>query len=626
MKKIAVIGGNLLGCATTLDLALIEEYDRRVFTDSADSFSVTLFERESRLGGHGLKSLHLDNDTIVEVGSYTTLPVPPGTYLSDLISTVNDGLGTIALGTRRIAIPGATSKRRGKVDSAHMSSAWEWGSYGRVVRSFAVWDWQADAYHLIHEGWTLLDLLHRVMKNEIWRSLVLGAFIWSVNQMMAARGRLNRAIMLAQCVVLGAVLLFGPGRVVASWQRNYTFWGSTLPMMWNYGITSAISRGSTLGFVKHLTEMNTKNASTCAVSVGRLMDRTGLEPYLRGSGDDYVRKFKYDRDFTSRFMAPIIACVYQGAKLSEVSSLASHFALIDADYSNSDTAQRLCTVKGGNESLCKALLETAKDTMSVECKLGTAVKMIVHRENGGYLVRYGDGQEESFDGVVLCASPQEDEMVIETPLGSSLRELLGYDRDLEAAEVHKEQEAEYMASENGAGMGDEEAPVDEGSCSHLAIVLGSAKPEFFRMVKESRIPDLVQINHAPGVARFERIREVDEEDTGVYRVICGEKFREDLLGEMFEEGAQIQHFDKVKKSVYGHRPIPLNKAIDECFPFIVLGNRFVYAAATDKLAKHPEMDAISAVNAASLFSSAVKWSEGEKDDGEEEQSSGDVAE
>lgn len=618
--KIAVIGGNLLGCATTLDLALVEEHDKRVFASSS-THAVTLFDRLPSLGGHSFRSVHIGPSLRVEVGGYRSLPLPPGSFLSDLVAAANDARGTVSILGRVFAIPGAVAARRGRARAVVLRRPWDRGTHARLIRSFAAWDWRDDAYHFHHKGWSMLDLLYRFLDNAIWRSLTLAALLWSVTKLNQTRGTVPRAVVLAQCLVLLAVFLFSPKDVVRSWQRNYSFWGTTLPTLWEYGITPAISRGSTIGFVKMLRDMNEKNVATCSASVSTLVKRAGIEAYIRGSGEDYTRIFKYNTDFVQRFLAPVVGWQYGGAKLSEISSLASHFAMLDADFSNSDAAERLQVVTPENASLCTALVDAARSTMEVNVKLDTQVTDILYdEESKNYKVVYGDSESELFEGVVLCASPREGEMTIETPLGTTISELLGYDRDTEAADEHASQEAEYVASQSTEGVAQVEAAVSPVSCSHLAVVVGSAKPGFFRFNSEKDIPDLVQISHAPGVSRFERIRESSNESPGVYTVLCGADFQSGgLFEEIFEEGADLKHLEAVPKSVYKHNPIPTDKDVDDCFPNIVLGNRFIYAAATDKCAKHPEMDAISAVNAASLLSEAIKWSLVDAEgDGEEE--------
>lgn len=389
-------------------------------------------------------------------------------------------------------------------------------------------------------------------------------------------------------------------------------------MLFKHGISPAISRGSSLGLAKHFADMNTKNIATCSVSVANLVNRAALEPYLRSTANDYVRKFKYDPTFVDRYIAPVVAWHYQGAQLGEVNSLASGFTLLDSDFANADANVRLSTISPDNATLCTALIQAASATLNVDVKLTTTVTRVEYKEaESKYVLTYGNAQTAEFDGVVLCASPKEGDMIIDTSVGNSLSELLGYDRDTQAAGGHMEDEARNVADRAEEHIaGDKEPAVAAATCSHFAVVVGKANASFFRFSEESHIPDLVQITHAPGCSRFERIREYCDNMPGVYTVLCGPDFESSgLFSEMFEDESELRYHEAMSESRYTHSAVPEGKEIDDCMPYIVLGNRFVYAAATRRLAKHPEVDAMSAVNTASLFSRAVEWASSEKEDG-----------
>lgn len=610
--KIAVIGGNLLGCATTLDLALVQEHDKRKFPDSTeDPFSVTLFEQTPRLGGNSFKSIPIDDSLRVEVGTHRTLSPYPNTFLSDLIATATDTKSTISVFNRRIPIPGYTQARRGSPSAIPKSYPWRTGSNRRAIRTFAAWDWHDNTYHLRHRGLPLLDFLHKIFDNHIWRSLALVALLWKMRQLNSTNGIVPRAIALAQVVQLLFVFVLSPRVIISYWQRQYAFWATTLPLLYTHGITPAIARGSSIGFIKHLGDMNSKNAATCSVSLDAFVKRTGLDTYIRGSGEDFVRKFQYNRNFVDRYLAPIVGWQYAGANLNEVSSLAVHFALLDGDFCNLDVTKQFCTIQPENAAICPSFIEAARKTMPVEVNLATKVTAIVLVEaSTQYRVSYGNGQSDLFDGIVMCASPMGSDITIETSLGSCVSELFGYERNAAAAEEYTMQEAEYIASTEGNDTPENMA--DPQSCSHFAVVVGCANPNFFRLCKETDIPDLVQITRAPGVSRFERIRGVLPHKPGVYTILCGSDLQSSgLIKEMFHDGAEIRYFQPTLKSKYKHCPVPEKKSMDQCVPYMVLGNRFVYAAATDSLADHPEIDAISAVNASSLFSKVVEWSDAE---------------
>lgn len=616
--RIAVVGGNLLGAATVADLALVQEHDERKFGNADRSgFHITLFERDARLGGNSLRSVVVDG-VHVEVGTARTLPLTNGSFLADLAALANGERGTYAIAGRRFRIPGETCIPRGVAGAATPVRPWAMGSYGFLVRSFGAWDWASDEYILIHRGWAVLDTARKLFNNSMWRSVFLAMFFWSARRLSEAESFVARGNALTASFFFLVFAVLSPKYIVEMWQRQYTFWGSTIPMLVKHGITAGIARGSTIGFLKHMADVNKKNAATCSISVGALLVRTGLEPYVRGTGEDYVKKFQYEKSFVDYYMAPVVALANSGADMAGVNSLASHFAMLQGDFANSEVADRFAQITPDNATICGALVDAARANVKVDVKLNSAVERIsLDSSDTTYTITYAGGQTAVFDGVVLCASPGEDEMRIETAVSSSLSELLGYDRDAAVGEELLGEPAATEAEEPENDAVAQDPGTELESCSHLAVVLGIASASFFRFNSEKLIPDVVQITHCQRCTQFERVREVSAEQNGIYVVHCGSDFESSgMLEEMFEDGAELKYYQPRGGSKYSLAAVPMNMALDYAMPYVVLGTRFVYAAATDRLSKHPELDAMSAINAASLFSVAVAWESGENEHGE----------
>lgn len=563
----------------------------------------------------------MDDHLQVEVGTYRTLPLIPGTHLSHLVNVANDTIATFSLFGRRLPIPGSTATRRGRPNSLPIHSIWNAGTYNRVVRSFITLDCHNASFHLKHSGWKLLDLLHTLLSNNIWRSLALAFLLSNIHALRDDIGVMNRAIGVIRVVIALLLVILSPKRMVAIWQTQHTFWATTLTMLWTYGITPAISRGAVVGFAKHISDMQAKNAASFCASVGELTRRCGLNAYLRGTGADYTRMFKYNAKFVNRFIAPVIAHENHGAKLSEVSSLAANFAMLDADPMNQDACTRLASLKPNNAALCHALVECARATMEVNVRFQQSVTEIITKCDGQtYDILLEDGTTGTFDGVILCISPREGEFVISTENHVNLSQLLGYESDAKATEQFSEQESAYRASHN-LGEDADVSPVLTTSCSHVAVVVGRLKASYFHFGDEQHVPDFTQLVNASGVSRVERVREWTLERAGVYIVTCGETFTTDgSVEEMFEhngEGdqhADVLYYGIVSRKGFSHSALPEAAGVDDCTPPIVLGPKFVNASALECLAKHPEVDAIAAVNAASLFSRVVTWSRGDGDD------------
>ena len=101
---------------------------------------------------------------------------------------------------------------------------------------------------------------------------------------------------------------------------------------------------------------------------------------------------------------------------------------------------------------------------------------------------------------------------------------------------------------------------------------------------------------------------IDDDATVVYVMNGSKKFvSEKVVEEMFEDPAKVVHYEKVALTFYWARPVAQGITVNDSMPPLVLETRFAYAAAARAVATHPEMDAMAALNAASLFSRAVNW-------------------
>jgi len=617
--RIAVVGGGLLACSTVANLSLVQEIDSARSADQdkkkvAEKHTVTLFCREDHPGGHDFRSVSVHDDdnilssTSVEVGLYRTLPHVQGSYLADLLELANGEAGTISVFGRRLRIPGFSRVMRGRRGAAPSLTPWASGSYGRLIRSSAVWDFAKDDYSPIHKGWPLLDLMRKLLSNELWRAACVAAFCWAVRRVLKLEGHLARGQGLVLCVVLLAPVILSPAGIVELWQRTYSFWGSTFPALITHGLTAGIARGSTEGFFKAMADNNLKNRATCARSIGELVRRTGLEPYVRGSGNDYTNKFKYDAEFVKRYIAPFVDTGYptSTAGFEGINSLACHFSLYDADYSNSDAHKRITRITPGNVALCQGLIDAAKATTPVDVKYNCAVEQIEYDETKDvYTITTNNNRKFLVDAVILAECPEDKHALSLGSDSEDLEHLLGYGED---GDAQNKSTSESTAS------------------SHIAVVQGVASASFFRFSSEKHIPDVISVTDCAEFSRFERVREVTKESgTGVYVVYCSAEFPDsDVLKNMFEQSpaAKMAHFgtrdSKNSGNLYAAQMVEKKHALDDAMPQLVWGKRFIYAAASKAVARHPEMDAMAALNAASLLSKAVKWQVAKDDDEDDE--------
>jgi hypothetical protein len=611
--KIAIVGGNLLGCATALGLALVAEHDDAKHTEKSKTRlqSAVLFEQSAKLGGSAFRAVHIDGAAPVEIGSARLLNAAKGTFLQDLIDVANGHRNAFRLPflDRAIRIPGTPGISRGQSGAVPLVHPW-CDDPAVSVRSFGAWDRNIDEYTVRHGGFPVLDFLTHLVRGDALRIPFLAAAIYAFMCAMQIPSKITRGLTLLSPLTLLTIAGMGPANAVRRVNKALAFWASTIALLFKHGMTVGVSRGATVGFVKHLEAIRDGNLATCALSVGQLLRRTQLDRYVFASAEDFFARFKYDPLYAERYLTPVVDAAYPGIGTKNVNALAAHFALLQGDYANSDATDLYATAVPSNSSLCPALIKAATANLPVETRLETRVTAIAFDNN---LQKYRvtstssaasrstsslqtSTKEEIYDGVVLCAHATQD-LTICLANGVDSRELL-----------------------KGASSGFGDVPVIKSPGSYLAIVRGRVNPVFFGYARDVNVPDIVQATCCLGFARFERIRTDGKisiltgkrAGLGLYAVDCSDKFQSHgLLMEMFEAGSELLHFAPRPPLREIVSPLKVCTDIDDAVPFLLLGKRFVYAAATDLMSRHPEMDAISANNAASLFSNSIDWTDGE---------------
>lgn len=610
--KIAVVGGNLLGCATTLNLALIAEHDsKKGASSNAVVQSVVLYERESTLGGATFRSVPLtkpgndeESTVVAEVGRNSVVTLCPGSFLLDLIHAANDERNTLETPFGPFRVPGDETVRRGRRNAVKIDYRWRNGGDRKAVRSFGAWDWDSDTYTLIYSGFPLLDRVADLLGNALLRIPFLVLAYYAFMNIFEIEDMISRGISLMSPVFLFMIAIVGPQAVFRRGLKNGAFWNATISLMVKHNLTVGIARGAVLGFVKQIATNNSKNASTCSLTLYHLLARSEFLQLVQMSAADFCSKFKFQEEYTKQYIEPVVKMAYPGFGVENVNMLAAQLALMDGDYSNMDMSDSYARLLPSNRALCPALVEAAAANVDVETYTSTTVKKIEFVATKNKYLVHSSGASgtivEEVDGIVLCASAHDSGIEFSLANDITLDEVLG--ESPRSDEVQRS----LVAS----------------SSSHVAVVRGVLNPTFFGFRSEAQVPDVVQTMQCESFSRFERLiaPSKDGKTLGAYTIRCGADFQSGgLFAEMFESGAEILHYEALPAPKQTICPIPANVAVDEEAPLLVLGKRLVYAAAADRLAQNPEMDAMSALNAASLFSFAVDWADSipeEEEDGE----------
>lgn len=460
----------------------------------------------------------------------------------------------------------------------------------------------------------LFPLVTMYLADQLWMRVLL---VSGIVGMIGGGRDISDSARMALVLVAVLILALGPGYAMRRFEEGYAFWSSTTTLLTKYGVVVGLARGADLGFMKELAAMREGGKLKYCLTADTLLQRTGLGEYVRSSVADLWRRWSYDEVFVGTMMAPVVDCMVApnsaaaagGKGAEEVNALAGCFEVMVCDWGNSDASKQYARVRGGNAKLCDALVH------KVETKLETkvvGVSKVAGDGLGGWSVRFidenGVRKEKIFDGVVLAARMSRDNDIS-----------LGLEKDdLDFAELLGDCAGEVGGSSGAVGRGNN--AVEDESC-YIAVVHGVLQPKFFGFSRELDVPDRIRTVRSSKLCFFERISSPNCEaadERGVYVVDCGKDFvTGGAMCEMFSvtdnADPKVLYFEPQAPLLNHLRPMSglVGASVSDIVPFMVFGEKFVYAAATDRIARSPEFDAMIATNTASLFSSVVSW-EGEK--------------
>eukprot|EP00172_Hildenbrandia_rubra_P001134 Plantae.Rhodophyta-Hildenbrandia_rubra.ctg16979.p1 GENE.Plantae.Rhodophyta-Hildenbrandia_rubra.ctg16979~~Plantae.Rhodophyta-Hildenbrandia_rubra.ctg16979.p1 ORF type:complete len:614 (-),score=76.43 Plantae.Rhodophyta-Hildenbrandia_rubra.ctg16979:252-2093(-) len=607
--KIAIIGGDLLGCASAYNLARVFKHDlakhekNPAAISEPSTFDITLFEKQSKLGGSQFQSIKVEdaenNDREVEIGSVLTIANCPGSYVEDAITTVN---GPEPRWWRKLLRKKTAPPQSRRLEVLH---PWEAGACGEAVRSFAVFDWVKDNYLLLYCGWSIADWLERLAAYRIVRTVILNALWWQLYKVVVEEDPYMKVKRLLFCLAFFAVFMYTPSKVVKKYHRDAAFWGSTFSQMWSHGISVGVFRGTVLGLHKHIALMQNKNAATASVVLATLLERTGLKNYVISSANQFFERFKFTSPFTHLNVKGPVESQYVG-EWGEINSLAALLCLQRANFTDSDARQRIVTLGPNNESLCEALLEVCNECCDLSTELSTRITEICELGDQGstnnespsfrYRLISSTDDEYEFDGVIVCAKLDPSEFTFSGFQSASIRTLLGL-----------------------SDFTDDAKDKGESAYSHLAIVSGALSPSFFRYTQGKYVPDVVLFLHCPQVSFVERlfrgsapvsVTKEQAQNWFVYRVVCNANFRSESFSQVFCNESKILHYGERKR----RRSALVLSEEEQKHHSLVLGTRFINVAAARRVAHDVEWDLMNAANGATLFSVTVQWQQHDGED------------
>jgi len=573
--KVAIVGGNLTGCATAhylqaTDKELLSAYEARARASSNSSgilppppekHEVTIFDKRSKLGGHKFVSEVVEAQD-VEVGKFTCLH-SEAAYMEDVLAEKKD---------------------------LERDSYWKSGTGGRTVRSFAVYNWVYGNYSIRHGGFLVLDLLSRILGFGMVRLFFFAVSTYMATVAHGSMRGLPRLIALVRVLILFVVFVVAPRPLLGWINRLLAFVVSTLIGFFSYGMTIAVARGAIKGFVKHFKHMLEYNATSKGITLGHLINRCGLGSYSTHDAEQSFRSFGFYVDYVHHFAESQICCDYADSEQTtrKTSTLAGLLCLQRADVME---GEKMFRIKGGNARLCVSLAERSRQMLS------STVTGIRHGDREGraagrrrYTVTYRipaqtHDVEEDFDAVIIACVPDLEELTVEYP-GSEPEKDFG----LGAPYVRK--------------------PSQNNTSRWLAVVAGTLDHRYFNHIFARTVPDLIVATECREWSRLECAGESDQGK--VYTLHCADEpvVGEGIVAKLFTNVRDMRARRRIS-SKYTCGPLSDGVNADDV-PAVILSTRLIYAAAIDRIACDPETDLMAARNAASLFSVGVDWKEDEE--------------
>uniref|UniRef100_A0A7S3E6K1 Uncharacterized protein n=1 Tax=Rhodosorus marinus TaxID=101924 RepID=A0A7S3E6K1_9RHOD len=419
--RVAIVGGNLTGCATAWFLEksyadLRKEYELRARCQEDDSdvlppppenFKVTIFEKSSVLGGNKLQT-EIIEDVAVEAGRNSTLH-SDGVYVGEVLDQMSSEL--------------------------ELDRFWLEGTGYHSVRSFAIYDADNSEYLFRHGGYWGLDILKVVASSIFTRFLLLVGCGFALYHGRFEMSGLARLKTIAAAVFVFISLVLFPRRFLASVNRSLAFWSSAIVGLMTYGTTAALSRGASKGFTDHFKAMLKANATTKSITLGHLFNRCGLGSYSSTDAESAFRSFKFLPAFVRHYSDTQLQVDYANSQLAakDVSTLAAMLCQQRADVSEGDKVLR---IRGGNAKLCEALGRGSRQMLNaaaVKIKKRSAEEIESGKQ--AYILSYkipaqAEPVEEEFNGIVLACSPNMEELTFETPGMDNSGDVFGYTKEI----------------------------------------------------------------------------------------------------------------------------------------------------------------------------------------------------
>lgn len=544
--RVAIIGGNLLGCATAF-------YMR----DAAPDSQIHIFERRSCLGGNKFATIRN-----ALVGTLATTDIASAPCFLSLLHDANIKL------------------------SAKPAPA-EW----------ALFDWNQDTYKLSR---TYSPLIRFILANRFVPSL-LQAFALFISLYFAYIARAERHqlasflaiflysqpsvfVLFAALFLFSAIFAFGilPSTKTLHFLNYlyFTFWIRVIASI-TYGSESVFYLSSSISTIaNHLRTIIQYDAASSCVTLGHFLSACGLAKYAKQTATSYFAEYKLHPNFLQDIVHPTLVQTYSDSNApTDASALALLLAALSKATipSNLRSAPTLLSAEEAHR-ICPALTNAAK----AEVNYDTNVIQIQKVDSGWQLFGSTSNAPKIslgvFDTVVLAAVIDPANFTIDLDDG---------DDDLATALA-------LTPPLNGRKAN----PSNINVAKYTAIVKGTIESEYARQSSPHDLATLTTVLNSINCTEIQRL------ESDVWRVVTGEKPTEtsSVIKTLFTKVLDITHWEHTQRR-YSCTAIPhLNGAQA---PSFILASRLLNAACVDRVANDINIDCLSARNTASFSKEGV---------------------
>lgn len=572
--RLAIVGGNFLGCATAVYLrqALASNYvdgapDGHSGNEKGkDLDEIVVFEQQPQPGGYKFATLSVNN-VVAACGTAASVDVSSAPLLQSLLKDAG------------ISIPSVAKPA-------------EW----------SIFDWDDDVYRLskyrsrffnaLSSSTTLVILL------QIFSLFSTLYFIFHFSESGPAfllRSKIedrNHVVAIRYGHVLWlCLILFLAGGVVPL-RLLFRLYSSIIHHVLVQIISSILYGAPSMFFIyntienfkEHLSLIVTHNSAYNCITLGHLLSACGLGKYVKQSTIEFFGPLHITEKFLSDCVATPMSISYgdvTAAPNATTNILATLLSLVGycpvpssarsgARYFSADETSRLCP----------SLLKAAR----AELRLGVRVISAISYDETQYDLRgIVDGVETGlgiFDAVLLAAVVDPNEFKSDV-----------FDPDCATAlSIRSDRQKHDLVSSSTMN-----------TAKYVSLVHGRIKASFFRLGSPQNMPDVMYVLNSVNCSEVVRIAE------NVWRVTSAEGVvkNSSVARSLFEdfEGSAV-----VERPARAYSASPLRNLKGSGAPGLIIGRRFVNVAAIDRVCNDVNMDCIAARNAASFFlTDAVTW-------------------